>query len=289
MASSALIQVYNEWISCVNRKEWGQVGSLVNSPVSLNDDEIYEETHSLDTNELVAYLKKRATSEPAYQSAEVDIITSDNESECIAVHLIVNSRVQQQYRGFTSGMDIYHTEQHFVWFTNGKISRIIKLADIDKTQAATTSGLDLIRDFSCNQGSLLTKREMEHVYACYLACVTNRRIETDLAQYCNNQVTLAGNTLDLPDFITQIMQSVSLFPDLSWALEDIVVDEKTQRMAIRVQLSGTPAKEQPALGLFPSKVKVSFTEHVVCQLVDEKIARTWNIIDWANARKQLSV
>ncbi|KAF2271296.1 uncharacterized protein EI97DRAFT_388220, partial [Westerdykella ornata] len=66
---------------------------------------------------------------------------------------------------------------------------------------------------------------------------------------------------------------------------NIVCDQSTQRVFVRLELHFTPTKE--LLGQDPSSQAVRLAEHSIYQFEGGKLIRMWTIVDWEGLRRHM--
>jgi predicted ester cyclase len=83
------------------------------------------------------------------------------------------------------------------------------------------------------------------------------------------------------------MQGIlTAIPDLFVDLHTIIADEKTQRVAVRLEATGTVPSS--LAGVESTGTQGKFPEHLTYQIVDGKISRAWSIADWGSNEKIVS-
>jgi predicted ester cyclase len=184
-------------------------------------------------------------------------------------------------------------EKHLNWFVEGKLSKTISLADTEAVhrqlsdpQAQYTPDLITTSSESKNLGNLQLTSKLEELYRSYLGCINERTLSTDWDKFVQPQVIYKGTALTL-DIYRQNMQDVlTAIPDLFVDLHTIIADENTQRVAVRLEATGTPTTSLADVETTGSQGK--FAEHLTYQFVDGKIARAWSIADWGSNEQLVS-
>lgn len=128
-------------------------------------------------------------------------------------------------------------------------------------------------------------RDLEETYRAYLECINKRTMETDLAKFCHPRVFHNGQGLSLDKYRHLMQDAIDAIPDINFGLHTLITDKEAQRIAVRLEFTGTPIKA--IQGVEPNGRPVHFAEHVTYQLRDGKIDRVWSIVDWMSYRQQL--
>ncbi|KDN65322.1 putative SnoaL-like polyketide cyclase [Colletotrichum sublineola] len=91
--------------------------------------------------------------------------------------------------------------------------------------------------------------------------------------------------LTIAEYIPLISDSQDAIDGLHFDIQDLFADEETQRIAARLEFTGTPVKEWG--GARPNGTAVRFHEHVIYQLEQGKTSRVWSTIELDLYRKQM--
>ncbi|KAK7749290.1 hypothetical protein SLS62_008259 [Diatrype stigma] len=128
-------------------------------------------------------------------------------------------------------------------------------------------------------------RDLEELYRAYIDCINKRTMETDLPKFCHPRVFHNDQALSLDRYRHLMQDAIDAIPDISFGLHTLITDKEAQRVAARLEFTGTPIKA--IQGVEPNGRPVHFAEHVTYQLRDGKIHRVWSIVDWVSYRQQL--
>ena len=190
---------------------------------------------------------------------------------------------------------LHFMEQRLNWFTpEGKLSRTIALADRDAIQRQLSDpqdGYALEPDLISTQvdegGSVGTEPDgnLETIYKAYLDCINQRTMQADLPEFCHPHVFHNGRALPLDQYRMLMQDAITAIPDINFGLDTIIADRTAQRIAVRLEFTGTPIKA--IAGVEPTGRPVRFAEHVTYQFRNGKIHRVWSQVDWVSYRQQL--
>ncbi len=290
--------VYQSIIRCLNERRWEDLrGYIIHSGFTANGREHTPESYA-------AEMKTAGDAE-----ITLDIVTVDQQSRRLAATVLVKWRPLRPVMGFEpSGKTVHFAEQRFNWFTDdGKLSKTIVLADreaILRQLSGTPSTTSQAPEVVGKQGggsavdTLVTLgtqdpvpndndgRGLEEMYRTYLDCINRRTMETDLSTFCHPRVFHNGIELSLDKYRRLMQDAITAIPDINFGLHTLVADADIQRVAARLEFTGTPVKAIE--GVDPTGQPVHFAEHVTYQLREGKIDSVWSIVDWVSYREQLS-
>lgn len=136
----------------------------------------------------------------------------------------------------------------------------------------------------------MTQQRISDRYTAYIASINSDTMESELPKYCQAHVIHNNRHLSLEQYRLMIQDSKDAIPDLMFHIDTILYDEVSQKLAVRLEFTGTPISNVAGIEsiIVNEKQKhVSFSEHVFYQLRDEKIEQIWSIVDWEAVRMQL--
>ncbi|KAI1660495.1 SnoaL-domain-containing protein [Daldinia decipiens] len=140
------------------------------------------------------------------------------------------------------------------WKT-GDVDLIINVVAVDRSQqssrdAASTFPTPMqgtrqtlspkrIRQEALSTGDL-SALELESTYRAYMDCIIARRIGTNLHKFIHPQVVFNTKTLTEEDYRHLIQAFFTAIPDLALSISTMAVDERKQRVAVRIAIAGKP-------------------------------------------------
>jgi steroid delta-isomerase-like uncharacterized protein len=83
----------------------------------------------------------------------------------------------------------------------------------------------------------------------------------------------AGRDTTKQAFAEGLAELVRAFPDLQTKVDDLVVDDETERVAVRWSAVGT--NREPFLGIGPTGKKTPITGIEIIEIREERIVRRW--------------
>ncbi|KAI0379613.1 SnoaL-domain-containing protein [Hypomontagnella monticulosa] len=278
---------YRSLINCINEKRWGDMPRYMHSHFEKDGQDYTPESYA-------AQMESNGETELI-----VDAVTVDQESqECLGATVLVKFKTNVINEGHAkqqAGKTVLLMAQHFNWFTEGKISKTLTVADRDEmhrqfTDPEASFTPDLISHYQppprASSDAALSARELEDKYRQYIGCINAQTMEAELHRFCHPQVVHNTKALTIEEYRLLIQEAFTAIPDITFGLHTVVVDERAQRVAVRIEFSGTP------IGVFagvkPNGRSVSFCEHVTYRFEEGKIARVWSIVDWPSYQAQLS-
>jgi predicted ester cyclase len=134
-----------------------------------------------------------------------------------------------------------------------------------------------------NDFLFMTATDLTALYRDYIACL-NEQDWSRLGRFVHEDVTHNDAPLGLMGYRRMLEKDFSEIPDLFFNVELIVAEPP--RLASRLRFHCTP--KACFLGLPVNGKKVSFTENVFYEFLDEKIVRVWSVIDRAAIEAQLT-
>lgn len=291
-SASELRSTFYAWLDCIDKKKWDELPNYMCSTYVQDDIEFSHQAFVAHVVEAGASLGD--------VSHIVDTILIDERAQCLAAHVYLKCRPEKPLMGLEPlGRHVFIMEQRFVWFRGGKVAKISLAVDFDGLRAQLAGAepkLDLMSAFPVPSPSSKTlassngeaAKSLEDIYKAYIDSINGRRMESELEGFC--QPTLTHNAqgpLSVDGYRLLIQESISAIPDLHFAISTLITDESQQRVAARLEFTGTPVTEAVA-GLVPNGNSVHFSEHVTYQFVDGKISRVWSMVNWDEARRQLT-
>jgi predicted ester cyclase len=118
-------------------------------------------------------------------------------------------------------------------------------------------------------------------YRGYLACLNEKRFD-DLAEFVHDPVVHNDRRLSVGAFADLLRRDAAEIPDLSYAVERLVVEG--EEVACRIRFDCTPTAFR---GLPAAEHRISFVEHVFYRYRDGRIAQIWSLVDMDAVRAQL--
>lgn len=276
--------VYVSFIQCLNERRWDDLPQYIHGSYEVDGQRYTPASYAAE----------------AKHAGEVEVIldavTVDEESRRLASNVLVRWKPSRPVMGFEPPNKVLHfMEQRLNWFTTeGKLSRTIALPDrevierqLSDPQAEYALEPDLISTQVNKGGSSGTELDgdLETIYREYLDCINRRTMETDLPKFCHPHVFHNRRALPLHQYRQLMQDAITAIPDINYGLHTIIADRANQRVAVRLEFTGTPVKAMA--GVEPTGRAVRFAEHVTYQFRDGKIYRVWSQVDWISYRQQL--
>ncbi|HCJ30045.1 MAG TPA: ester cyclase [Pseudomonas sp.] len=128
----------------------------------------------------------------------------------------------------------------------------------------------------------MTQLELASIYRDYIACL-NAKDWPNLGRFVHEDARHNGKQVGLSGYRALLERDSSDIPDLRFNIELLVAEPP--RVASRLQFSCTPKGR--FLDLDVNGLKVSFSENVFYEFVDQKIVEVWSVIDKAAIEAQL--
>ncbi|KAI1213292.1 SnoaL-domain-containing protein [Annulohypoxylon truncatum] len=278
-------QIYRCIIKSVNQKKWEDLPRYMTSHLVRNGQDYTPESYAAEI--------KSFGGNGASVTLTVDVLIVDQASQRLASTLLVKAE-EANANDNNSAQPISFTEQQFVWFKDGKVSTMFTLADgeemlrqLSEPEYQYTPDLISLQPLPPSQPVVkLSAGELEETYRAYIRCISGQTMETDLHKFCHPQTIHNTKTLTLDQYKLLIQNARTAIPDIVFGLHTVIADEKSQLVAVRLELTGTPVGIMA--GAKPNGRHVNFCEHVTYLFQEGKIARIWSILDKESYRRQLS-
>ncbi|KAI3336305.1 SnoaL-domain-containing protein [Xylariaceae sp. AK1471] len=268
--------IYRSFIQCINEERWQDLLHFASSPLSFNGQDV-------SLPEAFADIIKAG----GRIQLDLDVITVDERTWRLGATVLAKL---QPARGAANNT-VEFMQQHLTWVKDGKITKVDDMVDYDDlgrqlSDPSYSPTPDLIGGYGGVTGKRLSTRELEETYRAYIGCINAQTMATDLPKFCHPQVIHNTKPLSLEEYRLLIQEAFTAIPDIVFGIDTVVADEGAQRIAVRLEFTGTPT------GKFadaePTGRSVRFYEYVTYYLRDGKIARVWSIVDWQSFRRQLS-
>ena len=128
----------------------------------------------------------------------------------------------------------------------------------------------------------MTKADLSDIYRSYIACL-NRQDWPILGRFVQEEVHYNGEGIGLSGYRAMLERDFRAIPDLYFDIQLLISDPPF--IASRLQFNCTP--KGTFFGLPINGRKVSFSENVFYEFLDDRIRHVWSVIDKAAIEAQL--
>ncbi|KAI1324062.1 SnoaL-domain-containing protein [Xylariaceae sp. FL0255] len=240
-------ETYKSYIRCVNEQRWADILNYVTEPVNLNGQDY----------SAPGEIEKRIKAAGRI-NLTIDAITFDGTTPCLGAYVITKlhpgaktdaDAADTPAENDTEPEVITFVEQHFIWTNkDGKIFKVGSMPDSHSlTQQLSDPKYRPLPDLISSNSSepepgqkQLSAAELEETYRAYVACINARTIEADLPRFCHDVVTHNAKPLPLQQYGRLVLDAIEAIPDLDFGIDVLLCDEGAQRVAVRIDLAGTP-------------------------------------------------
>lgn len=254
--------IFLRYVDSVNRGQWSQLDHFFHPHFRQNDRRI-------DLEEYISTLTASGPPTPTITKT-VDILVQDDASGCLGARIITKSG------------EFEYPEHLLCKFQNGKIKDIKSITDMDVLRDRV-SNIERSTDSEVTIASAET--DLGQMYTSYIACINNQTMATELHKYCHPEVTWCGRQLPLDEYRKLMEDSFSAIQGLAFKIRHLVVDKARQRLAVRIEFSGTPVAKYS--GVEPNGKAVAFAEHAFYWIEEGKIRKVSTVIDWETYRERM--
>lgn len=229
-------ELFKSYTGCINEERWQDLPNFVSFPLDLNGEDIPTPEAIADKIKTTGRLR-----------LDTDAITVDEETRRLGANSLVTLQIVKDGRDKT----VEFTQQSIIWAANGKISKIATLSDHDALQRQLSepnyvAAPDLIRTHQQHAHedddatTRLSKRELEATYRAYIRCINAQTMEADLPTFCHAHVVHNATRHPLREYRRLMEDAFDAVPDIVFGADAVVADEAAQRVAVRIELAGTP-------------------------------------------------
>ncbi|OLN81859.1 hypothetical protein CCHL11_07008 [Colletotrichum chlorophyti] len=266
-----------EYIDCLNHAKWDVIGNHLADTINRNNRTQTREDH-------ITRLRSRVEGLASFR-VKIDTLLVDKKAQAVAARYINRVTVADAMMYVDPvGKTYEFDEQCFVWFDErGKISRILTLQDNDgirrQTPEAPTTPRFLTRSFPKEPVDLAS------LYRAYVASINNHTTKSEFPRLCRREVRHNNRVMSLDDYRRSMNASQEAISGLKFEIQELLVDEETQQVAARLEITGTPIAE--FADAKPNGKSVKFHEHCMYRFDKGKIALVWATMELDSYRRQL--
>ncbi|KAI0008160.1 SnoaL-domain-containing protein [Xylariaceae sp. FL0662B] len=279
--ASELEATLRGWAECINQKKWDEVPKHIYPKYEQNGQEYTPESFAEHAKKAMGALGENVL-------LNTDLIIVDESAQLATYNMWFKFRQDMPFLGFEpTGRDIIFVENRFIWFTDGKLSKslfVINFDDMRKQLANPDFEYipNLINTTPIPTGNVkLSRKELEETYKAYVACVQDRGSDAELGKYVHESVTINNDkVVPLEEYRQSFGPGPGPVSDSRLHTDTLIADEESQRVAARLEVTVTPAKEA-----VPDEHPVRFYKHTTYQFLDGKIKKAWAIMDLEEARQ----
>lgn len=272
---ASLEDTYRSFFECLKQHRWGDLGTFLHPQFTKNDN---------------LYTPQTFAAEPQANAAtdlELCAVTVDEDGLTLASTIVVRWKPTGQVMGMESRNPIIFMEQHFNWYMDGKLKRVVTMPDREEVrrQLSDPDGpqrhwKDIVTGTSppAPPAKKSNNHKLAAIYREYFDCINSRTMVHNWHKYVHEQVTFNGTVLTLDEYRQQVESVITAFPDLAAELHTLVADEGSQRVAVQLEFSGTMVKSFAGAEATGSLTR--FAEHCTYEFRDGKVARVWSVANW---------
>lgn len=267
--------LYGRWLEAVNHRDWTNASNQIALELIRNDE-------TISSIKFLQDLQERTEAIPDIKT-NIFMIVTDKTSEKIASIVTHRGTLLKPYKGFeVTHEQIEWSEYVFCEFSNERMDSYTSLSDCGTLENSSSPVNSPTSNRVINQKSNL---DLETLYRQYIHAINTLTMAEHFPSYCQSQVVHNGRHLSMDEYRGFIESSFEEIQGLRFTIAKLVTDEQTQRIAARLEFSGRPVTE--FRGIQPTGNEVKFSEHVLYELDDGKIARVWSVLDLEAYRASL--
>ncbi|GKT64345.1 snoaL-like polyketide cyclase [Colletotrichum tofieldiae] len=266
-----------EYLDCLNNRKFDVIGNHLADTLERNNRTQTREEH-------IDRLRSRVEGLATFQ-IKIDTLLVDKKAKAVAVRYVNRVTLANAMMWVdTVGKTYEFDEQCFVWFDDkGKIARMLTLQDNDGIRRQTPEAGVTPRFFT--RSTLEEPVDLAAVYRKYVASINHGTMSEDFPRYCKSEVRHNNRVMPVEEYWCGMAASQEAISGLRFEIQELLVDEETQQVAARLQITGTPVSE--FAGARPNGKSVKFHEHCMYRFDKGKIALVWATMELDSYRKQL--
>ncbi|KAH7160440.1 SnoaL-like polyketide cyclase-domain-containing protein [Dactylonectria estremocensis] len=253
--------LFRDFLDALNRRDWDAMSEKIGPGV-------LREGETVATSLFLNELKTQAGALSDATSKIHTLVVGEAAAKVAAIVL---------HSGSSGGRKTEWAEFVFCGFENGTFEEYTNLKDHETVGVlrSVASGAS-VPDQVSNQASDV---DLGAVYLQYIDAINTQTMAKHFPKYCQPLVVHNGRDLSMDEYRGFIESSLAEVEGLYFDVVGLVVDDKAQRVAARIELTGRPVKE--FLGMQPTGRDIKFMEHVFYEFREGKIARVWSALDLA--------
>jgi predicted ester cyclase len=283
MTVPSIDDTFGAWVDAINARNWPKAAEQIAPTVTFYGQQLPRE-------QFVASIRDNIEAFCPDTRLEVDMTITSAAGDRLAVRVIHAATFAKEIMGIAAtGKRVEYAENNMVWGDEGGlIARLQSLSDWDAVRQGVTHVKRTPKDLPRRPPPRAEDREKQDLdaqYRAYIDIINARTMPRDLPQHVHPQLQHNHNDLTLPEYCRLIESSFEEIDGLTFTIVDLVVDEASQRVASRLEFTGTPLK--PFRGIQPTGKSVKFWEHAYYQLDEGKISYVASILDFEAYKKCL--
>ncbi|OAQ72043.1 SnoaL-like polyketide cyclase [Pochonia chlamydosporia 170] len=263
--------VLQQWLDAQCARDWELGTSLLSAHVVINGQE-------LSASEYIHHLQS-LTANTVNWTASIDLLIQDDDDAKLAARVTHSTSSDDVVPPRTSWV-----EHLFLWTSRGKMSKLISLNDRQylNEQATTVASTPAASQNTVNE----SKNSLGSLYTEYIDTINTLTMGDNLDKYCHPVVTHNDHTYSIDEYRMMIESSFDDIKGLRFAINDFVIDSKSQYIGALLAFTGTPVKA--FRGILPTGRDVQFSEHAFYRLRDGKIEQVWSLLDLESFKRSIT-
>lgn len=234
LTMTTITQIFNSYIECLNEERWYDLPEFVSFPHRINKGTVASPQAFGDRFATLARLH-----------LEVDAITADEKTQRLGATITVDIYPHDKTQTKTT-----EREQILVWAENGKICQVATLTEKEDPRRQGSEPdhgptSDLIATYAAETNPMeeskrLSRTELEDTYRAYIGCINAQTMVAELPRFCHPHVVHNARRLSLEEYRGLIQEAFTVVPDIVFGIDTVIPDERAQRVAVRLEFTGTP-------------------------------------------------
>ncbi|KAK1594628.1 SnoaL-like polyketide cyclase [Colletotrichum navitas] len=266
-----------EYLDCLNNRKFDIIGNHIADTIERNNRTQTRQEH-------IDRLRSRVEGLATFQ-IKIDTLLVDKKAKAVAVRYINRVTLNDAMMNpDTVGKTYEFDEQCFVWFDDrGKMARMLTLQDNDAIRLQTPEAAVTPRFFT--RSAPKEPVDLAAAYRKYVASINRGTMAKEFPRYCKREVRHNNRVLPLEEYWRGMEASREAISGLQFDIQELLVDDETQQVASRLQITGTPVAE--FAGAKPNGKSVKFHQHCMYRFDNGKIALVWATMELDSYRRQL--
>ena len=270
-------ELYTSFVAAMNARDWATAESLLAPSPTVNGQ-------PLSSAFLITQISGLSGLGPDLVST-IDLIHETQAGDAAFTRVIHRLTLSQDAFGAkATGKPVEFAEHSLFKVEDGKVAVINTMMDFEALREGAEEQIrwapKLVQPAPAPEGF-----DLQATYDAYVASLNDRTFNQKYLEFTNDTLTHNTNDLTADQFRGFLEEATKIIEGQKYHVAETIVDNEKQRIAARIVISGTPAKE--FRGMKPTGKSVEFPENALYQFDGGKIKQITALLDLDAYRKGL--
>ncbi|KAK0380606.1 hypothetical protein CLIM01_02073 [Colletotrichum limetticola] len=261
MASQDIVSIFQAFLNAVNNKKWDEVHNHLQPVVRA--------TYNENTESRDQFINRLTTTADKGSVFSADQLTVNEAAQSLGARLVTTTGDAPE------GTPSKVWDLILVFFENGKIVRLYQVANQQSRGVGPVPAPPFVPEYAAKASqNPISAAEIEALYRKYIYSYNDGTMPTVLPALWAETISMHGNlvpAVGAVGFLGKILLPV--IAGLKYEVDEFVVDEKKQQIAVRLSISGVPQNKN--LQKNGPDGKVTVYEHALYGYEEGKVAWAW--------------